>query len=217
MARVSLRANPAFDAAAPLSQARVTVRLPDGRRALAGRRRRARLPGTSDRRRAGDEVHGVRRRHADGGRRSPPAWTALQDFGRSDQRARPHRALLHAVDTWPRAAAGRHRRRHRTGGGRPVRHPPAGRPRRARHQDRTAGRRRLRARLRRHRQGARELVRVAEPHQGVGDARPQAARSGRHPRSTPARRRRVPAEPGTRAPPIALGSPPRRCAPAIRV
>ena len=43
--RVTLRANPAFDAAAPLSQARVTVRLRTAER-RTGRRRRTRISRT---------------------------------------------------------------------------------------------------------------------------------------------------------------------------
>ena len=49
MQRVTLRANEAFDQAAPLSQARVTVRLRDGRCWSAVGRRRTRVPGPPDR------------------------------------------------------------------------------------------------------------------------------------------------------------------------
>ena len=47
--RVTLRANTAFDAAAPLSQARVTVRLRDGRTLTRACRRRARISRAADR------------------------------------------------------------------------------------------------------------------------------------------------------------------------
>ena len=49
---VTLRVNSSFDAAAPLSQANVTVRLKDGRTCRGTRRRRARLSGTYERRRS---------------------------------------------------------------------------------------------------------------------------------------------------------------------
>jgi len=81
MARVSLRANPAFDAAAPLSQARVTVRLHDGRvlsQAADGARG---YPG----RLTDDELAAKFTACAAAtlpGAALVPAWTALKDFGR---------------------------------------------------------------------------------------------------------------------------------------
>ena len=98
------------------------------------------------------------------------------------------------------ALSGRHRRLDRAGRRGAVRDAAARRSRRARDQDRAAGRRRLRARLRHHRQGAVELLRVAQPIEGVADARSQAARraggagaaarSGRRLRAEPRARRR---------------------------
>ncbi len=64
----------------------------------------------------------------------------------------------------------------RAGGRGAVRDAAARRSRRARDQDRAAGRRRLRARLRPDRQGAVELLRLAQPVEGVADARSEAAR-----------------------------------------
>ena len=63
----------------------------------------------------------------------------------------------------------------RTGGRGAVCDAPARRPRRARDQDRTARRRRLRAQLRHDRQRAVELLRLAESIEGIADARSEAA------------------------------------------
>ena len=73
--------------------------------------------------------------------------------------------------SWARAAPPR-TYRCLTGAGdrRPVRHPAARRPRRARDQGGAAGRRRLRARLRPAGQRAELALRVGQPQQGVADA-----------------------------------------------
>ena len=94
--------------------------------------------------------------------------------------------------------AGHHRRRARAGGRGAVRHAPARRPRRARDQDRAAGRRRLRARLRPDRQRAVELLRLAQSIEGIADARPQAAGRAGRARAAARARGRVRPEPGAR-------------------
>ena len=68
-----------------------------------------------------------------------------------------------------------HRRLARAGGGGAVRDAAARGSRRARDQDRAAGRRRLRARLRHHRQRPVELLRLAESIEGIAHARSEAA------------------------------------------
>ena len=71
MTRVTMRANPAFDAAAPLSQARVSVRLRDGR-TVADRADGARgYPGRLSDEELADEVPGLRPAVADEGRGRP--------------------------------------------------------------------------------------------------------------------------------------------------
>jgi 2-methylcitrate dehydratase PrpD len=67
--RVTLRGNPAFDTFAPLSQARVTVTLRDGRVLTRSADGCARLPGSAHERRVRGEVHRLRHAVADSGRR----------------------------------------------------------------------------------------------------------------------------------------------------
>jgi serine phosphatase RsbU (regulator of sigma subunit)/anti-sigma regulatory factor (Ser/Thr protein kinase)/anti-anti-sigma regulatory factor len=88
------------------------------------------------------------------------------------------------------APAGRHHgRRARAGRGGSVRHPSARRPRRPGDQGRAAGHRRLRPRLRPNGARSGELLRLAEPGQGIHRARPQELRRAGRP-GRPARPRR---------------------------
>ena len=111
------------------------------------------------------------------------------------------------------AARRNHRRRARTGGRGAVRDAATRRSRRARDQDRAAGRRRFRARLRHDGQRAVELFRVAQPIEGIADARSrsdrQRATSSRGCSRGPTSSCRI----SRRAPPTASGR--RRC-PAAR-
>ena len=108
-----------------------------------------------------------------------------------------------------------HRRRHRTGGGRPVRHPPAGRPRRARHQDRAAGRRRFARGYDTTVKGlASWFVWLNRTKESL-DARPQAAGNGQASSIDCSAAPTCSCRTSPPAPPIGSGSPPRRCAPAI--
>ena len=78
----------------------------------------------------------------------------------------------------------RHHRRHARARDRgAVLHPPAGRPRRPRDQDRASRQRRLRARLRRARARPGLAFRLDQPFEGKPDARREAPRGARDPRS----------------------------------
>ncbi len=83
----------------------------------------------------------------------------------------------------------------RAGGRGAVRDAAARRPRRAGDQDRAARRRRLRARLRHDGQRPLELFRLAEPIEGIADARSEAAGGRRRARSPARARRRLRPEP----------------------
>ena len=163
MPRVTLRANEAFDKAAPLSQARVTVRLRDGRVLSQSADGARGYPGRLTDEELATKFAGCASRTLERVSGHASAWAALHgDLDSVTRRA------VRAVVTAPRrcvierrlhdgrmkrdetATPGRHRRRHRTGRRRALRDAAARRPRRARHQDRAAGRRRFRARLRHH-------------------------------------------------------------------
>ena len=99
--------------------------------------------------------------------------------------------------------------RARTGRGRAFRHPAAGRPRRPRHQDRAAGRGRFRARLRHHRARHRQPFRLAEPVEGIADARSEAARGARRARRGCSRAPTSSCRTSRPAPPIGSASAPK--------
>ena len=113
--------------------------------------------------------------------------TAVMSIHDGSPAVGPARSWRSPHDRAPRrtAALRHHRRQRRAGGGRPLRHPPARRPRRAGHQGGTSGRRRLRPPLRHH--GARrvQLLRLAQPVEGVPDAGPEVGPRTGGPGATP--------------------------------
>ena len=115
------------------------------------------------------------------------------------------------------AAAGRnHRDRPRAGRRRTVRHAAARGPGRTGDQDRAPRRRRFRARVRHDRARHGEPFRVAEPVEGIADARSEAARGEGRAGPADGARRRVRAEPRARRGGSARRLAPRRSGRSIR-
>lgn len=115
----------------------------------------------------------------------------------------PHDRALRSA-----SALRHHRRQRRAGGGGALRDPSAGRPRRPGDQGGTPGRRRLRPSLRHHRARRVQLLRMAQPLQGVPDPGPEVGPGPGRPGATAGRCRRLRTEPGAgRGHPARAGRP----------